>query len=62
MSENKDLSSRMPAKVKELDTLIECFLSEIRAVSPALNPAYDPKAKQARQLGIVEILESDDMA
>ena len=44
IGETTDLAARMPAKVKELDALIDRFLADTKALVPKPNPAYDPKA------------------
>lgn len=45
IGETRDLSAENPGRVKELDGLIEKFLSDTKAVIPKRNPAYDPAAK-----------------
>jgi len=47
LGETNDLAAAQPARVKELDALIEKFLKDTRAVTPKPNPAYDPNAKPA---------------
>lgn len=42
LGENKNLVAEKPELVKELDTLIEQFLTNTKAVLPAPNPAFDP--------------------
>jgi len=42
IGEAHDLAGRMPEKVKELDALIERFLTDSHAVVPRPNPAYNP--------------------
>lgn len=42
--ETNNLAKVQPALVKELDALIEKFLTDTKAVVPGRNPAYDPKA------------------
>ncbi len=40
LGETRNLASKMPAKVKELDALIERFLRDTGALVPKRNPAY----------------------
>jgi arylsulfatase A-like enzyme len=47
LGETKDLAAAQPARVKQMDALIEKFLADTKAVTPVLNPAYDPAAKKA---------------
>ncbi len=47
LSETNNLAAQMPAKVKELNLLIDGFLKDTEAVVPLKNPAYDPQAKLA---------------
>lgn len=42
LGEKTNLASQQPALVKELDTLIENFLRDTKAVVPIPNPAFDP--------------------
>lgn len=42
LSEKNDLAAAEPARVKELDALIETFLADTKAVLPVPNPAFDP--------------------
>ena len=45
ISETTNLAAKMPAKVRELDALIDEHLRATGAVVPVVNPAYDPAAK-----------------
>ncbi len=53
LSETKNLADAMPDKVKELDALIDAFLTETGAIVPKPNPAYHarPAAPAPTQLG-----------
>lgn len=42
LSERHDLADKFPARVRELDALIERFLSDTGAVLPQPNPEFDP--------------------
>jgi len=42
MSENNNLALELPDKVKQLDALIDRFLSDTNAIIPIKNPAYRP--------------------
>lgn len=42
VGETKNLASTQPERVKELDALIETFLTDTAAVVPKVNPAFDP--------------------
>ncbi len=42
LGEKRNLSAQRPELVHELDALIEKFLADTSAVSPLLNPAFDP--------------------
>ncbi len=42
IGETTNLAAKMPAKVEELDALIERFLKDTGALVPVRNPAYDP--------------------
>ncbi|MEY2878229.1 MAG: Arylsulfatase precursor [Verrucomicrobiota bacterium] len=46
LGETKDLTAAQPARVKQMDALIEKFLTDTKAVTPKPNPAYDPTAKK----------------
>ncbi len=48
ISEANDLSAKMPDKVKELDALIDAFLSDTAATYPRPNPAYKPVAAKIK--------------
>ena len=45
LGESKNLAAAMPAKVKELDALMDAFLKDTGATYPKPNPAYRPGAK-----------------
>ena len=45
IGEQNDLAPAQPERVKQLDALIEKFLTDTKAVTPKPNPAYDSKAK-----------------
>jgi arylsulfatase A-like enzyme len=42
LGEKNDLAATEPARVKELDALIETFLADTKAVLPVPNPAFNP--------------------
>jgi len=44
IGERRNLAAQFPGKVRELDALIEDFLTRTRAVLPKPNPDYDPNA------------------
>lgn len=44
IGETKNLAAAQPARVKELDTLIDAFLADTGATYPRPNPAYKPAA------------------
>ncbi|MDO8540622.1 MAG: sulfatase [Opitutaceae bacterium] len=44
LGESRNLAGKMPAKVKELDMLIDGFLKDTNATYPRPNPAYRPGA------------------
>ena len=46
IGETNDLAVAQPARVKQMDALIDKFLSRTAAVTPRPNPAYDPTAKK----------------
>ena len=50
--EKNDLSRKYLDKVRELDYLIEEYLIETKAVTPALNPNYDPMKFDPSTIGI----------
>jgi hypothetical protein len=45
IGETKDLAAAQPARVKELDALIDSFLADTGATYPRPNPAYKPDAR-----------------
>jgi len=45
VGEMHDLAAAQPERVKELDALIEKFLTDTKAVTPKPNPNYNPNAK-----------------
>ncbi|MGH9846924.1 MAG: hypothetical protein ACREEM_50145 [Blastocatellia bacterium] len=48
LGETKNLAAAQPAKVKELDALIDGFLKDSGATYPKPNPAYNPSPRPAR--------------
>ncbi|HQL72752.1 MAG: Arylsulfatase [Planctomycetes bacterium ADurb.Bin126] len=48
IGENKNLAADQPARVKELDALIDAFLADTGATYPRPNPAYRPSAATTR--------------
>jgi hypothetical protein len=44
LGETRNLAAAQPELVRELDTLIDQFLTDTHALVPGPNPAYDPKA------------------
>ena len=48
LGETKNLAAAQPARVKELDALIDGFLADTGATYPRPNPAYQPAAAKAR--------------
>jgi len=48
LSEQNDLSQKMPEKVKELDVKLSAWLKATGAKLPIPNPDYDPTAKQQK--------------
>ena len=44
LGETNNLAAQQPARVKQLDALIEKFLTDTKAVVPKPNPAYNPAA------------------
>jgi arylsulfatase A-like enzyme len=52
LGEAHDLAAAQPARVRELDALIEQHLRDARAVLPRPNPAFDPARYDASQIGI----------
>ncbi len=51
IGERNDLAARQPQRVKELDALIEQFLSKTNAVIPVPNPDFDPAAYRPEDEG-----------
>ena len=45
IGERHDLAAAQPERVRQLDALIEKFLADTAAVTPRINPAFDPNAK-----------------
>jgi arylsulfatase A-like enzyme len=52
LGETRDLAAAQPARVRELDALIEAHLRDTRAVVPQPNPAFDPALYQPEIVGI----------
>jgi arylsulfatase A-like enzyme len=46
IGETKNLAAGLPEKVRELDRLIDGFLTDTKAVLPKPNPSYDPTARR----------------
>lgn len=46
LGETRNLATKMPRKVKELEQLIDGFIKDTGALVPRPNPAYNPKLKQ----------------
>ena len=55
LGERKDLAADLPDKVQELDTLIENFLVETKAVVPLPNPKFDPAKYHPEREGQAEL-------
>lgn len=53
ISETTNLAKAMPAKVRELDPLIDGFLRDTGATYPRPNPAYRPEAGTAQDSAVV---------
>src|SRR5262249_45256911 len=47
LGESKDLAAAQPARVQELDALIDAFLADTGATYPRPNPAYNPATARA---------------
>ena len=62
MSETKNLTEKMPAKVSQFNALIHGFLRDLKAVAPKRNPSYKYNHARERQLGLEEIVAGGDMA
>jgi len=64
LGEAKDLSEKMPEKVRELDALVEAHLLETNAVTPQPNPNFDPARYKpeaiGRQPGGLKVDPADD--
>ena len=54
LSETTNVASKMPEKVREMDTMIDEFLQRTHAVIPKPNPAYNPSAPRERNTGRVK--------
>lgn len=52
LGEKENLADKNRKKVKEMDTLIENYLSETKAVIPAPNPAFDISKYHPERIGI----------
>lgn len=50
IGESRNLASKMPEKVKELQALIDGFVKETGALYPKPNPKFDPKAAAQAQV------------
>ena len=51
IGETNDLTMSQPDRVTQMDSLIEKFLVDTKAVTPKPNPAFDPNAKPAPNKG-----------
>ena len=51
LGEKKDLATREPQRVRELDALIDRFLSDTQAVVPVPNPDFDPAVYRPQDEG-----------
>lgn len=51
LGEKNDLAAKEPERVKQLDALIESFLTETKAVQPQPNPAFDPAKYRPEEEG-----------
>jgi arylsulfatase A-like enzyme len=51
LGEKNDLAASQPARVAELDALIERFLADTKAVVPVPNPAFDPAQYRPEEEG-----------
>lgn len=49
LGETRNLASQMPERVKELNALIDAFVSDTGALYPQPNPAYKPQAASSRR-------------
>lgn len=50
IGETKNLTTKMPEKVQELQGVIDPFIKETGALSSNTNPKFDPKAAARRQI------------
>ena len=51
LGEKSDLAAKEPERLKQLDALIEKFLTETKAVQPTPNPAFDPAKYRPEEEG-----------
>ena len=59
IGERRNLAGRYPDRVKQLDALIDRFLSETKAVLPKANPAYDPGSAALAARGITGLRDCE---
>jgi len=65
IGETKNLAASQPAKVQELNALIDGFVRDTHAVVPKRNPNYkpgSPGAKEQKKATILDLLTAEDMA
>ncbi len=55
LGEHHDLAAELPDKVRQLDALIEKFLTDTKAVVPLPNPKFDPKEYHPDREGQAEL-------
>ena len=52
LGEKTDLAAQEPERVKAMDALIERFLTDTKAVTPVVNPAFNPALYDPAKEGI----------
>ena len=52
IGESNNLATNHPAKVRELDGLIDAYIKEVDVVLPAVNPNFDPDAFRPEKIGV----------
>ena len=52
IGESNNLAKDHPAKVQELDGLIDAYIKEVDVVLPAVNPNFDPDAFRPEKIGV----------
>jgi len=55
IGERDNLAAKDPTRVKRMDTLIENFLNETKAVRPVLNPRFNPKLYRPQLEGVGKV-------